>query len=62
MSKKIHVKFDDGKDYTLIFDDTTQGILSFVLELTERTKCSVVLLSGFSTQERTILNSSNLEE
>lgn len=51
MSKTIQITFDDGKDYTLKFDDNSPGLLSFLLDLSERANCKVVLISGFSTQE-----------
>jgi hypothetical protein len=61
MSKKIHVTFDDGKNYTLAFDDNSQGLLSFLLELIERTNCQVELLSGFSNQESDAINQEGLD-
>lgn len=56
MSKKIHITFNDGKNYTLAFDNDSQGILSFLLDLIDRTNCQVVLLSGFSNQETDAIN------
>ena len=61
MSKKIHVTFDDGKNYTLAFDDNSQGLLSFLLELIERTNCQVELLSGFSSHEADVVNNLDLD-
>ena len=51
MSKTIQISFDDGKNYTLNFDDNSPGLLSFLLDLSERANCKVVLISGFSKQE-----------
>ena len=62
MSKKIHIKFDDGKNYNLAFDESSQGILSFLLDLVERTNCRVVLLSGFSNQETDLINKKDIED
>ena len=62
MSKKIHITFDDGKNYTLAFDDNSQGVLSFLLDLIDRTNCEVVLLSGFSNQESDAINKEGLEK
>lgn len=56
MSKKIHITFNDGKNYTLAFDNDSQGILSFLRDLIDRTNCQVVLLSGFSNQETDAIN------
>lgn len=56
MSKKIHITFNDGKNYTLAFENDSQGILSFLLDLIDRTNCQVVLLSGFSNQETDAIN------
>lgn len=39
MSKKIHITFNDGKNYTLAFDNDSQGILSFLPDLIDRTNC-----------------------
>lgn len=54
--QKIHITFNDGKNYTLAFDNDSQGILSFLLDLIDRTNCQVVLLSGFSNQETDAIN------
>lgn len=51
MSKTIQISFDDGKNYTLNFDDNSPGLLSFLLDLSEKANCKVVLISGFSKQE-----------
>jgi hypothetical protein len=51
MAKKIHIIFDDGNDFTLRFSEQSKGVLSFLLYLSERTKCKIVLLSGFSNQD-----------
>lgn len=56
MSKKIHISFDEGNNYTLSFDDNSQGLLSFLLDLSERTNCKIELLSGFSNQETEFIN------
>jgi hypothetical protein len=54
MSKKVHITFDDGKEHTLIFTDQSQGLLSFLLDLSEKTCCEIELLSGFSNEETSI--------
>ena len=51
MAKKIHIIFDDGNNFTLRFSDNSNGVLSFLLYLTERTKCKIILLSGFSNND-----------
>jgi len=62
MSKKIFISYQDGNNYTLIFDDNSQGLLSFLLDLSERTNCSIELLSGFSNQETDFIKNKELEE
>lgn len=62
MSKKIFVSFKDGNNYTLIFDDNSQGLLSFLLDLSERTNCNIELLSGFSNQETDFIKNGDFED
>lgn len=57
MAKKIHIIFDDGNNFTLRFSDESNGVLSFLLYLTERTKCKIILLSGFSNKDAPFFDS-----